>query len=172
MIRPCQIADFDTIHEIINDAAEAYRGAIPADCWGEPYMSRGELRHEIQEGVSFWGVEEEGCLVAVMGLQHVQDVALIRHAYTRRTGQHRGHGTALLSHFRKRMDRPLLVGTWKAATCASRFYENNGFRLVDPDAKDRLLRRYWAVSPRQVELSVVLADERAFAALEVLRDAT
>lgn len=166
MIRSCQPGDFDTIYEIINDAAEAYRGVIPPDCWSEPYMSREALRHEIEEGVSFWGVEDGEHLVAVMGLQHVHDVALIRHAYTRRTHQHSGHGSALLSHFRERTDRPILIGTWKAATWAIRFYQRHGFRLVDREAVGGLLRRYWTVSPRQIAESVVLADERGLALVE------
>jgi GNAT superfamily N-acetyltransferase len=160
MIRPCQPAEFETIYNIINDAAGAYKGVIAADFWHEPYMSRDDLRSEIEEGVKFWTCEEGRHMVAVMGLQYVQDVALIRHAYTRRTHQQRGHGAALLAHFRERTDRPILVGTWKAASWAIRFYEKHGFRLVGPDEKDRLLQRYWKVSPRQIEESVVLADPR------------
>jgi N-acetylglutamate synthase-like GNAT family acetyltransferase len=163
VIRPCQPADIDTICEIINDAASAYKNVIPSDCWHEPYMSRQELQREIAQGVTFWAVAEGKHLVAVMGLQPVHDVALIRHAYTRSARQQRGHGAALLAHFRERTDRPMLVGTWSAATWAVRFYEKHGFHLVRPVDKDRLLRRYWTVSPRQIEESVVLADSRWFA---------
>ncbi len=160
MIRPCQPAEFGTIYDTINDAAGAYKGVIASDCWHEHYMSRDDLRHEIEEGVEFWTCEEGKHMMAVMGLQFVQDVALIRHAYTRRTHQRRGHGAALLAHVRARTDRPVLVGTWKAASWAIRFYEKHGFRLVGPGDKERLLRRYWKVSPRQIEESVVLADHR------------
>ena len=163
VIRPCRPADIDTIYEIINDAASAYKNVIPSDCWHEPYMSRQELQREITQGVTFWAVAEGKHLVAVMGLQPVHDVALIRHAYTRSARQQRGHGAALLAHFRERTDRPMLVGTWSAATWAVRFYEKHGFHLVRPADKDRLLRRYWTVSPRQIEESVVLADSRWFA---------
>lgn len=163
VIRPCPPADIDTIHEIINDAAGAYKHVIPPDCWREPYMSRQELLREIAQGVTFWAVAEGEHLVAVMGLQPVHDVALIRHAYTRSAFQRRGHGAALLAHFRERTDRPMLVGTWSTATWAVRFYEKHGFHLVPPADKDRLLRRYWTVSPRQIEESVVLADSRWFA---------
>ena len=163
VIRPCQPADIDTIHEVINDSARAYQNVIPPDCWHEPYLSRQELQHEIARGVTFWAVAEGERLVAVMGRQRVHDVALIRHTYTRSACQQRGHGTALLAHFRERTDRPMLVGTWSAATWAVRFYEKHGFHLVSPADKDRLLRRYWTVSPRQIEESVVLADSRWFA---------
>jgi N-acetylglutamate synthase-like GNAT family acetyltransferase len=158
MIRECQPVDFETIYEIINDAAQAYKGVIAADCWHEPYMARNELRHEIAQGVRFWAVEEKAHLVAVMGLQNVQDVALIRHAYTRSTCQQRGHGSALLAHLQERTERPMLVGTWKAAHWAIRFYESHRFRNLDAEETVRLLRRYWTVSPRQIEESVVLAD--------------
>jgi GNAT superfamily N-acetyltransferase len=162
MIRACQPIEFDAIHEIINDAAQVYKGVIAPDRWHEPYMSRDELRREIEDGVRFWGFEVEGRIVAVMGLQCVKDVALIRHAYTRRTHQQRGYGSALVSHLRERTQLPMLIGTWKAATWAIRFYQRLGFRLVDQDEKDRLLRRYWSVPCRQIEESVVLADQRWF----------
>ena len=128
MIRPCAEADFETMYAIINDAAQAYRGIIPADRWHEPYMPREELRHEVDAGVRFWGYEDDGALVGVMGIQDVQDVTLIRHAYvyTARRGQ--GIGGKLLAHLRALADRPLLIGTWAAATWALRFYEKHGFR--------------------------------------------
>ena len=160
MIRLCEPPDFETIYEIINDAAQAYKGLIAPDCWQEPYMPRDELRHEIEAAVTFWAVEEKAHVVAVMGLQHVQDVALIRHAYTRSAHQHRGHGSALLTHLQEHTDCPMLVGTWKAATWAIRFYERYGFRVLDSEETVRLLRRFWTVSPRQIEESVVLADGR------------
>ena len=160
MIRPCNEDDFDTIHSIVNEAAEAYRNVIPADRWHEPYMSRDELQHEIQGGVRFWGYEDDGDMAGIMGIQDVQDVTLIRHAYVRTAMQGRGIGGKLLCELRKLTTRPVLIGTWAAAAWAIRFYQGHGFRLVTPDEKNRLLKRYWSIPDRQVETSVVLADER------------
>jgi N-acetylglutamate synthase-like GNAT family acetyltransferase len=112
--------------------------------------------------VQFWGVEEDGLLVAVMGIQHVLDVSLIRHAYVRTALRQKGIGARLLGALRVQTSRPLLVGTWAAASWAVRFYEKHGFRLVTPDEKDRLLKKYWSISDRQVQTSVVLADEKWF----------
>ncbi len=150
--------------EIINDAAQAYRGVIPADCWHEPYMSKMELQQELEAGVIFWGFVSEGELVGVMGIQPVQDVTLIRHAYVRTARRHQGIGGQLLAHLRTLTDRPILIGTWAAAMWAIRFYQKHGFRLVTPAEKDRLLRKYWAISDRQVETSVVLAEPKWFEA--------
>jgi len=159
-IRQCSRDDFETIHSIINDAAEAYRGVIPPDCWREPYMTKAELEHEIGVGVAFWGYEERGDLVGVMGIQDVEDVALIRHAYVRTSKRNRGIGGALISHLRLKTNSPMLVGTWATAHWAISFYEKHGFQLVSGEEKDELLRRYWSISPRQIETSVVLADKR------------
>jgi GNAT superfamily N-acetyltransferase len=158
MIRRCDDRDFDLIWAIVNDGARAYKGIIPEDRWTEPYMSRHHLRQEIDDGVAFWGYEEAGTLQGVMGLQQVRDATLIRHAYVRSGGQRRGIGTALLAHLRMVAPGPMLIGTWADAVWAIRFYEKNGFRLVGPDRKDQLLRRYWTVPERQIETSVVLAD--------------
>jgi GNAT superfamily N-acetyltransferase len=163
MIRRCTSADVDQIFAVINDAAEAYRGVIPADRWHEPYMPREELESEIDAGVTFWAVVEGDRIDAVMGIQPVKDVALIRHAYTRTEAQGRGLGTALLAHLRALSDRPILIGTWTSAAWAIRFYERHGFRLVTPQEKVTLLGRYWTIPDRQVEESVVLADEQWFA---------
>ena len=160
MIRRCDDADFEVIYEIINDAARAYAGVISADRWKDPYMSADELRHEIADGVTFWGCEDTGDLVGVMGMQDVQDVTLIRHAYVRTKNRNQGIGGQLLRHLRAGTSRPMLIGTWAAADWAIRFYERHGFRLVSPEEKDRLLRTYWSVPARQIESSVVLADER------------
>lgn len=160
MIRECRAQDFEGMYAIINEAAEAYRGVIPKDCWKEPYMSKEELRNEIEAGVVFLGYEHEGALIGVMGLQDVQDVSLIRHAYVQRLEQNRGIGKTLLTFLRGRTTRPLLVGTWADARWAIRFYERRGFQLVTPKEKDMLLRRYWSISDRQIETSVVLADEK------------
>ena len=162
MIRTCNDADFETISTIINEAAEAYRGIIPPDRWHEPYMPPEELRREIESGVRFWGCEEEGELIGVMGIQDVQDVTLIRHAYVRTARRSKGIGGKLLADLREKSPRPILMGTWAAATWAIRFYEKHGFRLVTPEEKDRLLKKYWSIPERQVETSVVLADERWF----------
>lgn len=159
-IRACLRTDFEPLYAIINDAAEAYRGMIPPDCWKEPYMSRKELQAEIDAGVQFWGYENESELVGVMGIQNVQDVALIRHAYVRTAERNRGIGSALLFHLREKTTRPILVGTWAAAGWAIRFYEKHDFELVSREEKDELLRRYWSISWRQIETSVVLADQK------------
>ena len=153
MIERCSAADVAGIHQVINEAARAYRGVIPADQWHEPYMPLEELQEEIAAGVEFWKYRNcEG----VMGLQQVKDVALIRHAYTLTRVQGQGVGSALLEHLKRQTDRRLLVGTWKAARWAVRFYEGRGFRLVGDAEKRRLLKQYWSVSERQIDESVVL----------------
>jgi GNAT superfamily N-acetyltransferase len=162
MIRPCDNNDFESIYSIINDAAKAYEGVIPEDRWKEPYMPKEELRHEMDEGVLFWGYDEGGRLVGVMGIQHIQDVTLIRHAYVLTTRQNQGLGGKLLSQLRGQSNRPILIGTWADAVWAIRFYQKHGFRLVSQEEKNRLLKRYWSIPKRQVETSVVLADRRWF----------
>jgi GNAT superfamily N-acetyltransferase len=158
MLRRCDERDFETVYAIINDGAQAYKGIIPADRWTEPYMSRDKLRHEIADGIVFWGFEAEGALVGVMGLQDVQDVTLIRHAYVRTGNRNQGIGGKLLSHLRTITSRPVLIGTWADAVWAIGFYEKHGYRVVDPVEKDRLLKKYWNIPDRQVETSVVLAE--------------
>jgi N-acetylglutamate synthase-like GNAT family acetyltransferase len=118
-----------------------------------------ELRTEISRGVSFWGYSEDSTLVGVMGIQDVKDVTLIRHAYIKPGMQKRGIGTKLVSHLKKLTDRPLLVGTWKAAVWAIEFYKKNGFTMVTKKEKNELLKKYWTIPERQIETSVVLADE-------------
>jgi GNAT superfamily N-acetyltransferase len=159
-IRPCREDERVAIFEIVNAAAVAYRGVIPADCWHEPYMPERELEDEIAAGVSFWGYETDGGLAGVMGLQRVREVELIRHAYVRPADQGRGVGTALLQHLRERSSRPMLVGTWAAAHWAINFYCRHGFELIPADSTAAVLRRYWTISARQIETSVVLADAR------------
>jgi len=159
-IRPCEERDIEIIYEIINDAAQAYRGIIPTDRWKEPYMSKDELRHEIDEGVTFWGYIENGELLGVMGMQDIEDVTLMRHAYVRTARRSQGIGGRLLSELLKKTRRPILIGTWAAAVWAVRFYEAHGFCLVSPEEKDRLLKRYWSIPERQIETSVVLAGRR------------
>jgi N-acetylglutamate synthase-like GNAT family acetyltransferase len=160
MIRRCTESDFDTIYEIINDAAQAYHGVIPDDCWHDPYMSCDELAREIQDGVMFWGDERDGQLAGVMGFQDKGDVTLIRHAYVRPDVRNRGIGTSLLSHLEKMTDKPVLIGTWADASWAISFYQNKGFKLVTEEEKNALLEKYWSIPERQVETSVVLVNSK------------
>lgn len=160
MIRRCDDRDFELICTIINDGARAYEGVIPADRWTSPYMSREKLQHEIDHGVMFWGYEQSRILIGVMGIQRVQDVTLIRHAYVRTGSQRQGIGAHLLSHLRELASGPMLIGTWANAAWAIRFYERYGFQIVGRREKDRLLKRYWDVPERQIESSVVLADQK------------
>ena len=159
MIRECKESDFNTIFEIINDAAKAYKGAIPKDCWHEPYMSFAELRAQIDDGIVFWGLERDGQLLGVMGIQDKGDAVLIRHAYVLSGAQKCGIGKKLLRHLQSMTDKPILIGTWAAASWAVSFYQKNGYILVSAEEKNRLLRRYWSIPERQVETSVVLTNQ-------------
>jgi GNAT superfamily N-acetyltransferase len=159
-IRLCCDEDITAILTIINSAAEAYRGVIPADRWHEPYMSLADLRREIDAGVAFRGFEIDGGLVGVMGIQPVRDVDLIRHAYVLPNRQRHGVGAALIGDLRNQSTRRMLVGTWAAASWAIEFYRRNGFALVSPERKTALLKTYWTVPDRQIETSVVLANPR------------
>lgn len=156
-IRPCRDEERPAILAIINAAARAYRGIIPDDRWHEPYMPAEALLSDIKAGVAFWGYEEKGALLGVMGLQPVRDVDLIRHAYVLPGTQRRGIGGELLAHLHGLSTRRLLVGTWAAAEWAIRFYVRNGFVQVSPARKTALLKTYWTVPDRQIETSVVLA---------------
>jgi GNAT superfamily N-acetyltransferase len=155
-IRPCRPDERGAILALVNAAAEAYRGVIPADRWHEPYMPAGELDGEIAAGVSFWGYAEGGELVGVMGIQPVHDVTLIRHAYVTPEHQGQGVGGALVEHLKSRATRRLLVGTWAAADWAIRFYRRHGFELVPAERTAELLATYWSIPARQVDTSVVL----------------
>ena len=155
MIRRCRADELAAIGAIVNAAAVAYRGVIPEDRWHEPYMGPAELEAEIAAGVEFWGYEDDGELIGVMGIQPVQDVTLVRHAYVSPAAQGRGVGGALLAALDVQGSGQLLVGTWAAATWAIRFYERHGFVSVEDPAT--LLRRYWSIPERQIETSVVLA---------------
>lgn len=157
-VRPCRKDERPIISEIINAAAEAYRGVIPADRWHEPYMSLQELDSEISAGVAFWVYERDGVVIGVMGIQQVRDVDLIRHAYVRPGSQRHGVGAALIAHIRALSARRMLVGTWAAASWAINFYRRHGFALVSADQKVTLLKSYWAIPERQIETSVVLAN--------------
>jgi N-acetylglutamate synthase-like GNAT family acetyltransferase len=160
MIRKCKPEDFKAIYNIINDAAGAYEGIIPADRWKYPYMPEDELKHEIEEGIIFWGYEEDGKLIGVMGIQDVRDVTLIRHAYVTTSRRNQGIGSSLLQSLLEKTVKPVLIGTWADAHWAIRFYEKHGFRMVSTDEKNTLLKRYWEIPERQVETSVVLVDEK------------
>jgi len=160
MIRPCTEADLTTVFEIINDAAKAYQGVIPGDRWHEPYMPMNELRSEIAAGIVFWCYEQDRRIDGVMGIQDKGEVVLIRHAYVRTDRRNRGVGTRLLRHLETLIDKPILIGTWADASWAISFYQKNGYRLVTPQEKDRLLKKYWTIPERQVVTSVVLASPK------------
>jgi len=157
MIRKCQPGDAQRMHFIINEAAKAYKGSIPADCYHQPYMSLEELKQEMGR-MNFFGWEVNGELVAVMGFQPVKDVTLIRHAYVLPQWQKQGIGNKLLNHLKRLVTTSrLLVGTWADASWAINFYQKHGFSLL-PD-KDKLLKTYWDIPQRQIETSVVLGME-------------
>ncbi len=160
MIRPCDHRDLNTIHEIINDAAKAYQGNIPADCYHEPYMDFEDLRSEVAAGVEFWGWEDSGSLKGVMGIQQVKDVTLVRHAYVRTDWQGKGIGSLLLKYLLEKTTGRILVGTWAAAYWAIGLYERHGFKMTVPTEKDSLLDQYWTISARQKETSVVLLQDK------------
>jgi GNAT superfamily N-acetyltransferase len=156
-IRPIRDDESELVLGIINDAAQRYRGAIPADCWHDPYFSAGYLASETGAGVRFFGYDAGEGLLGVMGVQEVDDVTLIRHAYVLPRAQRRGIGSLLLRSLLATIDKPVLIGTWADAGWAVAFYEKHGFARVSVGEKTRLLRRYWDIPERQVETSVVLA---------------
>src|SRR5579859_1455185 len=162
MIRKAVADDFAQIHEVINDAAIAYKGIIPSDRWHEPYMSRAELEAQILEGVIFSCYVDDGTIVGVMGIQDRAEVNLIRHAYVRTRQRKTGIGSRLLQDLINTSGKPILIGTWKAAVWAISFYEKHGFRLVSAEDKDALLGKFWTIPQRQMETSVVLADRKYF----------
>src|SRR5262249_34998755 len=160
MIRKGTDEDFNAIFTIINDAAIAYKGVIPPDRWHEPYMTKEELKAQIEDGVQFSCYVDNHEILGVMGIQDKGDVKLIRHAYVRTKQRQKGIGTLLLQELIKDSTKPILIGTWKAADWAIRFYERHGISLVDEEEKNRLIRKYWTIPDRQVETSVVLVDGR------------
>lgn len=160
LIRQGEETDLPQIFAVVNDAAQAYRGVIPADRWHEPYMPKDELDREIAHGVRFWVAEDDARLLGVMGIQDKGAVALVRHAYVAPTAQKKGVGTKLLQHVEALVHKPILIGTWAAASWAIEFYRRNGFNVVSNREKERLLRTYWSIPERQIETSVVLADRR------------
>ena len=158
MIVKCEVKHFTEIYEIINDGASAYKGIIPADRWHEPYMTQEELKNQIDQGVEFWAYSEDGKVNGVMGIQVKEDVTLIRHAYVQTAKRNKGIGGKLLNHLRGLSSKPILIGTWADAKWAIDFYEKHGFRLLQKDEKNMLLRKYWIIPDRQIETSVVLAS--------------
>jgi len=162
MIRAGNDEAFEVIWTTINDAAIAYKGVIPSDRWHEPYMTKEELQAQIEDGVRFSCYVDNNEIVGVMGIQDKAEVELIRHAYVRTKQRQKGIGTLLLQELTKDAKKPILIGTWKAADWAIRFYEKHGFRLVEEDEKNRLLKKFWAIPDRQVETSVVLVEERYY----------
>jgi GNAT superfamily N-acetyltransferase len=159
-IRAATPLDDQTIFEIINDSARAYKGVIPEAAWHEPYMPLDHLQSEIAKGVRFYCCDCDGRTMGVMGIQDVQDVTLVRHAYVRSESRSRGIGRALLESVTALTPRPVLIGAWRAASWAIQFYQKNGFTLLDEQEKNRVLRIYWTISDFQVQESVVLADQR------------
>lgn len=159
MIRHATEDDFNDIYDIINDAAIAYKGIIPADRWNEPYMGEQELQQQIHDGVNFICYEDQERVVGVMGIQDKIDVQLIRHAYVRTNQRRKGIGAKLIRHLIKESKKPTLIGTWQAASWAIKFYENHGFKLVSEQEKNMLLNKYWVIPQRQVDTSVVLVDK-------------
>lgn len=157
-LRACTPADLEAILAVVNDAAQAYKGIIPEDRWHEPYMPLAELRDEIAAGVRFFGFEESGELIGVMGIQDRGEVDLIRHAYVKTRHRNRGIGARLLAHIESLSAKPILIGTWAAADWAIRFYQKHGYRVLPREDAERLLRRYWSVPERQIATSVVLAS--------------
>jgi N-acetylglutamate synthase-like GNAT family acetyltransferase len=162
IIRLSKAADFEAMLATVNQAAGAYRGVIPEDRWHDPYMSDNELRKEMDHGVVFWVAEDARHVVGIMGIQDKGDVALVRHAYVAPRTQRSGVGTRLLRHVQSLTDKPILIGTWAAATWAIDFYQRNGFTVVSGTEKDHLLRTYWSIPARQVATSVVLANGPAW----------
>jgi N-acetylglutamate synthase-like GNAT family acetyltransferase len=160
MVRPATPEDFQRIYEIINDAAQAYKGIIPADRWHEPYMPHSELEEQIADGVRFTCYLEDDEIVGVMGIQDKGEVNLIRHAYVTTERRGGGIGGILLRELVEGSAKPILIGTWQAADWAVRFYEKHGFTQVTEEDKNRLLKTYWTIPERQIETSVVLKDRR------------
>ena len=157
MIREYKKSDSSKILYVINDAAIRYKGIIPDNCWHEPYMSEQKLVNEFNAGVCMYGYHHNNKLIGVIGIQEVKDVILIRHAYTLTFYQGKGTGSELLKYLlKKNTNSRLLVGTWRDATWAIRFYEKFGFILHTKDQSTLLLKKYWKISSKQIKNSVVL----------------
>jgi len=162
MIRKGDAGEIAVIADVINDGARAYKDVIPPDRWQEPYMPMDYLTSEVGAGVEFWVDDLAGELVGVMGIQDVKDVTLIRHAYVRTSSRRAGTGSKLIKFLQDLTTRPLLIGTWTDATWAIDFYKKHGFQMITGTEKDALLDIYWTLPQRQIEESIVLADQRWF----------
>lgn len=161
MIHKLANSDFPEILSVVNDAAIAFKGKIPTGLWREPYMPAPELKKEILSGVIFYGYTENGELIAIMGIQPVNDVTLIRHAYTVTSHQRRGLGEKLLNYLLAlAKTQRILVGTWETAPWAVKFYQEHEFVLLSKQETNKLLKTYWCITKRQVETSVVLEYRR------------
>ena len=124
-------------------------------------MTAEELSGEIGCSVQFYGWIEHDVLVAAMGIQAVNDVTLIRHAYVLTSYQRKGYGEKLLKHLLALAETSTVyVGTWETATWAIKFYQKYRFKLVSTEEKNKLLKKYWNIPERQVETSVVLELKR------------
>ena len=157
MISEYKKTDTSKILYIINDASLRYKGIIPDDCWSEPYMSQQDLNDEFNDGVRMYGYHHNNTLIGVIGIQEIKDVILIRHAYTLTSYQNKGAGSALLEYLlKKNQNSRLLVGTWRNATWAIRFYKKFGFILHAKEQSTSLLKKYWKISSNQIKNSVVL----------------
>ena len=157
MISEYKKTDTSKILYIINDAALRYKGVLPNDCWHEPYMSKQELIDEFNDGLRMYGFHDKNKLIGVIGIQEVKDVILIRHAYTLTSYQNKGTGSAMLEYLlKKSQNSRLLVGTWKNAEWAVRFYEKFGFIPHGKEQSTLLLKKYWKIPSKQIKNSVVL----------------
>ena len=157
MISEYKKTDTSKILHIINDASLKYKGIIPDNCWHEPYMTEKELANEFSVGVRMFGYHHNSKLIGVIGIQKVKDVILIRHAYTLTSHQGKGTGSALLKYLlKKNHNSRLLVGTWRDATWAIKFYKKFGFILHKKDQSALLLKKYWKIPSKQIKNSVVL----------------
>lgn len=159
MIVKCEEKDFKDIYDIINDAAIAYKGIIPADRWHDPYVTEHELQKQIDEGVEFWSYSEHEVIMGIMGIQFKDNITLIRHAYVRTAHRNKGIGGKLIQYLYSISSTPVLIGTWEDANWAIDFYLKHGFRLLAKEEISTLLRKYWNISERQIETSVVLASK-------------
>ena len=150
-------SDSSKILYVINDAAVRYKDIIPDNCWHEPYMSEQELVDEFTDGVRMFGFNRNNKLIGVIGIQEIKEVILIRHAYTLTSYQGKGIGSALLKYLLKRnLNSRLLVGTWRKARWAIRFYEKFDFVLHAKKQATQLLKKYWKIPLKQIKNSVVL----------------
>ena len=157
MISEYTTNDYSKILNVINDAASKYKGIIPDDCWHEPYMPKHELEDEFKNGVRMFGYQYNNELIGVIGFQEIKEVVLIRHAYTLTKHQGKGKGSELLEFLlEKNKNSRLLVGTWKSAIWAIKFYEKFGFTVHTDKESSMLLKKYWNIPPKQIENSVVL----------------